>query len=553
MGLASSSAVGQAAEAATLAASSYSRPSDAPTIGYGTAGFRTNADVLDNVLYRMGILAALRSKALGKKVGVMITASHNPEKDNGVKLVEPMGEMMPQDWEAHATRMANAADSDLKTLVEELSSSLSIDLNAMGEVVVGRDTRPSSSRLAMAVCDGVGVLRPSNLRSVGVVTTPQLHYIVRCQNDPSYGVPSLGGYQDKLMDAFGKLLSSGARSPRRYKGTVNVDCACGVGSIALSNMVEALRSVGLAVKLVNRVGDGPLNEGCGADFVKTKQMAPAHADASGRWVSFDGDADRIVYFFSKDGFCLLDGDRIALLLSSFVKSLLTSAGAEDIQVGLVQTAYANGASTERAKVDLGDAQVTCAKTGVKHCHHAALAYDVGVYFEANGHGTLLFSKKLVDKMQSIVTTSDSERKVAAEKLLLLRDLINETVGDAISIFLAVEAVLYLTDSDCETWRAMYDDLPNRQIKVVVADRSIFETTDAERQCVKPGGLQAEIDKSMAKVPKGRAFVRPSGTEDVVRVYAEAETEEAMLQLAQEVVDVVYSMAGGVGEKPSLRP
>eukprot|EP00438_Fugacium_kawagutii_P035843 Skav200295 [mRNA] locus=scaffold2127:552582:581582:+ [translate_table: standard] len=112
---------------------------------------------------------------------------------------------------------------------------------------------------------------------------------------------------------------------------------------------------------------------------------------------------------------------------------------------------------------------------------------------------------------------------------------------------------------------MYDDLPNRQIKVVVADRSIFETTDAERKCVAyraqqmvatvPSGLQEQIDLAVAKVPKGRAFVRwnlsPSGTEDVVRawtsaVYAEAETHEAMLALAQEVVDAVYAMAGGVG-------
>eukprot|EP00435_Cladocopium_sp_Y103_P029301 s663_g7.t1 len=352
----STSFVGQAAEAAAMAVSSYSRPSDAPPIGYGTAGFRTNAEVLDNVMYRMGLAAALRAKALSRKVGVMITASHNPERDNGVKLVEPMGEMLLAEWEAHATLLANAADSDLKSVVEELASTLSIDLNTVGEVVVGRDTRASSSRLALAICDGVGVLRPTHVRSVGVVTTPQLHYIVRCENDPDYGVPSIGGYEEKLLDAFGKLL---------YKGTVNVDCACGVGSIALSNMVDRLSAVGLVVNLVNRVGEGVLNEGCGADFVKTKQRAPAKADTTlGRWASFDGDADRIVYFFSKDGFCLLDGDRIALLLSSFVKSLLTAAGAEEIKVGLVQTAYANGASTERAKEDLGDA-VACAKTGVK--------------------------------------------------------------------------------------------------------------------------------------------------------------------------------------------
>lgn len=535
-----------------MAVSSYSRPRDATNIGYGTAGFRTNAELLDNVIYRMGLAAALRGKALGRKVGVMITASHNPERDNGVKLVEPMGEMLLAEWEAHATLLANAADSELKSVVEELASTLGIDLNTLGEVVVGRDTRASSSRLALAICDGVGVLRPTHVRSVGVVTTPQLHYIVRCENDPSYGVPTICGYEEKLLEAFGKLLSSGARSPRRYKGTVNVDCACGVGSIALSNMEERLSAVGLVVNLVNRVGEGVLNEGCGADFVKTKQRAPAKANVTGRWASFDGDADRIVYFFSKgqDGFCLLDGDRIALLLSSFVKSLLTAAGAEEIKVGLVQTAYANGASTERAKEDLGDA-LACAKTGVKHCHHAALAYDVGVYFEANGHGTLLFSQKFVDRMQSLATSSDAEKKGAAEKLLRFRDLINETVGDAISIFLAVEAVLYLTDSDCDAWRAMYDDLPNRQIKVLVADRGIFETTDAERVCVKPAGLQAEIDKAVAKVPKGRAFVRPSGTEDVVRVYAEAESTEAMLTLAQDVVDAVHSMAGGVGEKPTV--
>ena len=37
----------------------------------------------------------------------MITASHNPEPDNGVKLIDPHGEMLQQSWEAHATRLAN--------------------------------------------------------------------------------------------------------------------------------------------------------------------------------------------------------------------------------------------------------------------------------------------------------------------------------------------------------------------------------------------------------------------------------------------------------------
>lgn len=41
------------------------------------------ADLLDSIMYKVGILAALRSKKLnGATIGVMITASHNPEEVN---------------------------------------------------------------------------------------------------------------------------------------------------------------------------------------------------------------------------------------------------------------------------------------------------------------------------------------------------------------------------------------------------------------------------------------------------------------------------------------
>lgn len=47
------------------------------------------------------------------------------------------------------------------------------------------------------------------------------------------------------------------------------------------------------------------------------------------------------------------------------------------------------------------------------------------------------------------------------------DVINETVGDAISDLLLVEAVLHAKGWDAPQWDAQYTDLPNRQLKVRV--------------------------------------------------------------------------------------
>ena len=54
---------------------------------------------------------------------------------------------------------------------------------------------------------------------------------------------------------------------------------------------------------------------------------------------------------------------------------------------------------------------------------------------------------------------------------------------------------------------------------------------------------------MAKYTLGRAFARPSGTEDAVRVYAEADTQAAADSLAREVAQLVFDKAGGVGNRP----
>ncbi len=43
-----------------------------------------------------------------------------------------------------------------------------------------------------------------------------------------------------------------------------------------------------------------------------------------------------------------------------------------------------------------------AATGVKHLHEKAEHYDIGIYYEANGHGTVIFEKNFLLKLDALV-------------------------------------------------------------------------------------------------------------------------------------------------------
>lgn len=504
---------------------------------YGTAGFRMKADLLDYVNYTVGILALLRSKYLkGQTVGVMITASHNPPQDNGVKVVDPLGSMLESSWEKYATDLANASHSDLAATVEGLVKELGIDLRVPANVVIARDSRESSPRLSDATIAGVESIPASTFTDYGLFTTPQLHYVTRTTNDPAFGTTSEQGYYQKLADSFKEIFQYGGSE----KVEITVDSANGVGAPKVKDLFEKYLSDEISYSFVNNDYTKPdlLNFDCGADYVKTNQRLPKNVTPTpGKlYGSFDGDADRLVHYYqAADGtFKLLDGDKIATLIALFLQRLFSKIDTSKLKldIAVIQTAYANGSATKYVS-DVLKLPVRCTPTGVKHLHHEAEKYDIGVYFEANGHGTVIFSKEAEEKIFAHEGASPEETE-ALKVLQQFTNLINQTVGDAISDLLVVLVILHYLKLTPEQWDQEYTDLPNKLVKVVVPDRTVFKTTNAERTLVEPAGMQDKIDGIVSKYTDGRSFVRASGTEDAVRVYAEADTKEHADELSEEV-------------------
>lgn len=149
--------------------------------------------------------------------------------------------------------LANAEnDDELVNVYADLAKSLKVNLDAPANVIFARDTRASGSRLVECLTEALNATG-AQYTDFKFLTTPQLHYNVRCINtkgtQDEYGEASEKGYYEKLAAAFKQAMGQA-----RPTGGLTVDCANGVGAPKLKDLMKYLPSAadgGIDIKIVN--------------------------------------------------------------------------------------------------------------------------------------------------------------------------------------------------------------------------------------------------------------------------------------------------------------
>lgn len=109
-------------------------------------------------------------------------------------------------------------------------------------------------------------------------------------------------------------------------------------------------------------------------------------------------------------------------------------------------------------------------------------------------------------------------------------LSNPSVGDAICVFLLFELALFYLKKDYRDTLKMYTDLESLTSKISVKSKENIKVNDIEDKVVEPAGLQAKIEEIIENHKGKKAFLRASGTENVLRLHVEAATAQQVLAI-----------------------
>jgi phosphoglucosamine mutase len=357
---------------------------------------------------------AFMTPDLGAQVGAVISASHNPAQDNGIKLFSGDGFKLP-----------DAVEDEIERLVTE-----------------GNGPRP----------EGADVGRISD-----------------AVEEPDRYIDHVAGAAAAPLDGM----------------RVVVDAANGA---AWRLAPEALRRAGAKVDAINAEPDGSnINAGCGATHPQVVAAAVVERGADAG-VAFDGDADRALFADPEGG--LIDGDQVITACALAMKEAGTLA--EDT---VVVTVMAN-LGLRRALEDAGIAVVET-QVGDRYVLEELRRSGAVLGGEQSGHVIFL------DR----ATTGDG--LLTAVRFLSLAPASGRSVKELGGAMRRYPQVL--------------ENVTVPDASAAVEDPAVLSATRAAKETLGT---------------RGRILVRPSGTEPVVRIMVEAETEDEARRHARDVASAV---------------
>lgn len=397
--------------------------------------------------------------------------------------------------------------------------------------LVGRDTRASGEMLEAAVVAGLTSAGADVLRA-GILPTPAIAYltadlgadlavVLSASHNPmpDNGIKlfARGGQKlpDTVEDAVEETVFSGTPSrrptgaaigrardlpdgPERYVAhllatmphrldglRVVVDCAHGAASQVAP---EVYRRAGADVVAIGAEPDGlNINDGCGSTHLDPL-IAAVRETGADVGIAHDGDADRCLAV-AKDG-TVVDGDAILAICALGLRQ----AGA--LRDNTVVATVMSNLGLHRAMREHG-IQVLTTPVGDRYVLEALRERNLALGGEQSGHVVFLD---------------------------------HATTGDGLLTALHVLGRVAATGRPLAELAAVVKRLPQVLLNVRVQDKSRIaqspQVTDAVR------AAERELGQD------GRVLLRPSGTEQIVRVMVEAPTEETANAVARRLATAV---------------
>jgi phosphoglucosamine mutase len=375
---------------------------------------------------------AFLSQARGAPAA-MISASHNPFRDNGVKLFASGGRKI--------------SDDDERRIESELVA------------LLGSDTS------AVAGSDGIAVGSWAPLPD------------------------STGAYIDHLV---------GALDGRRLDGiVVVVDCGNGA---AYEVAPRALEALGATVVVLNASPDGTnINAGCGSTDPSQLQRTVVERGAH-LGLAFDGDADRVIAVDERGD--VVDGDQMLAIAALDLRErgrLRHDAIAATVMSNLGLRNVLSAHAIALVETPVGDRNVLVAME----------EHDLVLGGEQSGH--VIFAD-------------------------------HATTGDGTLTGIVLLDAVARSGRPLSALAGVVTRLPQVLRNVRISSGAVLDEPDAS-------SFWREVDAVADDLGSGgRVLVRPSGTEPVVRVMVEAETETRAAQMAQRLVDALQ----GLGQTGATR-